>query len=180
MNTTRPRYRPEWATLLGWYFSLIGCSGIINAAIEYVELITRFDPGPESLQLFLNTFLPNAAYPGVSLIAGAWTLKRPRRAKAAIRMLITVILITGAISAYALLRFMETQPDIAPPGMNLGVMSARTLIGLLPLIAILVFLRTGRRRLFFAGESSSLFCSACDYDLKGLVSVRCPECGTEY
>ena len=179
MDTTRPRYRPEWATLIGWYFVITGSLSIVRAALDCVRLLDALQVDDGMLEFVVSLYLPVAVVSGIHVGAGILILKIPRRARISLWTIVTVSIISSAISFAAFANFKDLPgTQVAPIDYVAKIVGL--IVGELPMIAALVFLYSGRRRLFFAGESSGLHCTACNHDLKGLVTVQCPECGTDY
>ncbi len=47
-------------------------------------------------------------------------------------------------------------------------------------VLILIFLYTGRRRVYFLPQTCFPACAVCGYNLTGLNEPRCPECGSPF
>ena len=179
MDTTNPRYRPEWATIFGWYLVIAGPLPVSVAVLEYVRFTATIGADADPFKILTGPFFWPALVACISVFAGIWILKRPLRTRLVLWALLAVSIISYAIGFYGFVRF-AVAPGSGIPSIEIIVRVVGALSSELPLVAALVFLYSGRRRLYFAGKLGSLHCMACNYDLKGPVSVRCPECGTEY
>ena len=162
--------RPEWATLLGIYLVADGSSVAASNALyifgTWVKNQEFFDWGWR-FSVYLTSYF---AYGLFAAGAGLCVLKWPKRTRKCVMVLLLLSLVLSGLGHFSAL------------GVSYGtrLLIVQWLIGMVPLIAIFWFLRTGRRRAFFAGEGGPIGCPACGYSLRGLLNVRCPECGTEY
>ena len=148
--------RPEWATLLAWLLIAPSAWALLRVGIETLtEILTLPKTGafvasglvsPPSVAMLIGSTM--------QIAFGIWILKRPRKARSAVWLLaVWTFLSAGALGGLTL-RGIYSLPS-PPPRITLQVVSliCRAVGAVVFTAALLVFLYTGRRKLFFAGQS---------------------------